>query len=116
MSTLKKINIIKKNTEFNSIINEGKPYKNKYYSIYVINKKEKYYRIGIAIPKKTGIAVIRNKIKRQIKDIIDKSSLNNLNFDCIIIVRRNILDLNYEYMKKYLLELLSRINEENKYE
>lgn len=106
---MKKINIIKSNEEFNNIIKTGKVLKNQYYVIYYINEIKDKYRIGISVPKKIGKAVIRNKIKRQLKNIIrnNKEKIQNLNY--IIITRSNILNLNYHEKEKELIKLLSNL-------
>lgn len=111
---MKKLNIIKKQEEIDHIIKKGKMYKNKYYYVYnIYNKEKKYYRFCICVSKKLGDAVSRNKNKRQIKDIIDKS---NLRFprenDCVIILRKEITGISYDEKKKYLLEILCKLEGE----
>lgn len=110
---MKKINIIKKNKEFQNILNLRNKYQNKYYNIYINKKLEKHYRIGISVPKKTSKAVDRNKIKRQIKEILDKNEFNK-ELDYIIITNKHILNLSYIEKKENLIELLKKIGE--KYE
>jgi ribonuclease P protein component len=68
---MKKINIIKESREFDKIIKHRQYYSNRYFVIYIMKKEDKYYCFGISIPKKVGNSVTRNKIKRQIKSIID---------------------------------------------
>ncbi len=106
---MKKMNIVKSNEDFDNIIKNGKILKNRYYVIYYIDKQKANYRVGIAIPKKTGIAVKRNKIKRQIRDILDKNNDKLKKIDYIIIVRNAILDLDYKQMEKNLITLLDNI-------
>lgn len=113
---MRKRNIVKRNIEFDDIIKQGKLYKNRYYAIYIINKKEKFYRFGIAVSKKIGKAVTRNKIKRQIKNIIDKNNIKPVRFDSIIVIRGEIVNLSYKEQENYLIDLLSKINEESKNE
>lgn len=103
---MKKIEIIKKNREFSEIINKKNRISNKYFSIYY-NKGNKFNKYGISIPTKTGNAVIRNRLKRQLKNIItnNKKNIQNI-YDYVIIVKKNILDLSYEEMEKNIINLI----------
>lgn len=108
---MKKKNIIKESREFTEIINNKKRKTNQYYSIYY-RPNNTQNRYGISIPKKTGVAVIRNKIKRQIKNIIDTNEKNiQKNFDYVIIVRKDILDLDYQTMNQKFIELINKIGD-----
>ena len=105
---MKKLNIIKKESEINDIIQTGHRIHNKYYYIYnKENKDNKYYRFCICVSKKLGNAVVRNKNKRQIKDIIDKSNLSfkRVN-DYVIILRKDITSLTYDQKRDELLSIL----------
>ena len=96
---MKKINIIKSSDEINKIINS----KN------VIKNNKNIHRFVICVSKKIGNAVRRNKIKRQIKDIIDKSNLIfKTNQDYVIIVSREINNIDFEKMKENLINLISK--------
>ena len=108
---MKKIAIIKSSREYTEIINNGQNKKSKNFSIYYRNNNEKN-RYGISIPKKTGKAVIRNTIKRRVKNIIDnnKNSMQTT-FDYVIIIRKGILDLTYIEMEKELLDLINSIGD-----
>lgn len=101
---MKKINIIKKNIEFNRIIKNTKVYKTKSYIIYIERKEQESFKFGISVSKKIGNAVIRNKIKRQIKSIIDKKDYKN-DFNCIIIVRKNFLNNSFSLNAVELYEV-----------
>ncbi len=107
---MKKVNIIKESKEFEKIINDRHHYANKYFIIYIIKKAKKYFRFGISVPKKIGISVIRNKIKRQIKSILYKNIKVNKNLDYVIIVRKEILTLKYREISNQLNLLLEKIN------
>lgn len=106
---MKKKNIIKENTEYNRIIQTITPYKYKDYILYLEKTNDATsYHFGFSIGKKIGNAVVRNKIKRQIKSIIDQLDYQN-GFNCIIIVRKSILNKTYQDMQKNLLEALSNL-------
>ncbi len=104
---MKKIEIIKSSEEYTEIINTSKSKKSKYFSVYY-RKNNNSNRYGITVPKKTGTAVTRNKIKRRVKNIIDnnKKIVHN-GYDYVIIIKKGILELTYEEMEKELLKLIS---------
>ena len=107
---MKKNNIIKKSFEINKIINNKDMYKNKYLYIYKDRNNLNKYRFAICVSKKIGNAVTRNKIKRQIKDIIDKSNLVFKNdTDYVIILRKEINNLDYNEIKNNLIDLFQKL-------
>ncbi|MDD3453274.1 MAG: ribonuclease P protein component [Bacilli bacterium] len=106
---MKKINIIKESTEYSRIIKEIQPFKYKEYLIFLEKKNNQLYKFGFSISKKICNAVKRNKIKRQLKDIIDAKDYKN-DFNCIIMVRRSILDIDYETMKKDLYHCFEKLD------
>ena len=103
---MKKIEIIKSSREYTDIINNSRAKKSKYFSVYY-RKNNKSNRYGITVPKKTGPAVTRNKIKRQLRSIIDKNDYQN-NFNCIIIVRKSILNKTYQEITNQLFEIVEK--------
>lgn len=106
---MKKINVLKKNEDFNRIIKTQKPYKNKYFIIYLEWTSDNYYHFGLSVGKKIGNAVIRNKYKRRLKNIIDEKDYKN-NFNCIIILRNEVLNLSFQQLKDSLLDIFDKIN------
>ena len=55
---------LKKNYEFRNVLSKGKYCKGKYIEIYYIPNEFEENFIGIAVQKKVGKSVIRNRIKR----------------------------------------------------
>lgn len=110
---MKKRQIIKSKKEFTNLINNSSFEKNKYYIIYY-SKNNVKNRYGITIPKKTGKAYLRNRIKRQVKNIIDNNEFNvPKNFDYVIIIRKRLIELNYFDKEKELIQLFIKIGESN---
>lgn|SRR5574344_2049382 len=111
---MKKEYTLKKKRNFDFIITNEKPIKYKEFVVFYKKTEDMTYHFGISVGKKIGNAVVRNKIKRQIRQIIDKNNYK-INFNCIIIVGRGVLNCTYQKMEEDLIVALKRLNiiEEN---
>ena len=94
---MKRYEMVKSHEEFNEIINKGNRLKGKY--AYIFSKEKEFDKpnFGIAVGKKLGNAVVRNKFKRQFRNIVDKNRFlfkNNNNYKKIIIK----LNINNNYI------------------
>lgn len=105
---MRKMHIVKNNRDFNRIINSKKPNHYKYFIIYIENTEDNY-KFGISVGKKLGTAVVRNKVKRRIRNIIDQFHYKN-NFNCIIIVKKAILYSSYQDIMKEYEKMLKDLN------
>ena len=106
---MKKINIVKKNRDFSRIIKNNRPIKSNLFVIYLEKNTNDIYKFGISASKKVGNAVTRNRVKRQIKSILDKNTYEN-NFNCIIIIKKDIIDKSFDEMSKDLNILINKLN------
>ena len=100
---MKKIHILKSNSDFDRIIMNNKSFKYKDYIIYVEKNTNDIYKFGISVGKKIGKAVTRNKYKRRLKNIIDEKTYQN-NFNCIIIVGKGIIYRSFDEMRDNLFK------------
>ena len=105
---MKKLNIIKESKEFDRIIHNNKSYKYKDYIIYIEYNKDDYYKFGLSVGKKIGNAVRRNKVKRQLRSIIDQKDYKN-GFNCIIIVGVGINERSYDEMRDNYFKAISSL-------
>jgi len=109
---MKKIERVKSKILFNEVINKGIKVHNSLFSLFFVENNENKTLFGIAAPKKLGNAVIRNKVKRQTRALVDNNKLlfkNNRNY--IIIVKEKFLDSSYTQKEKSLQELIGEANE-----
>ena len=97
--------IIRKNEEIQNIINNSSKKNNKYFVVYYSKNNYDYNRYCISVSKKIGKANVRNLYKRRIKDILMKNKLD-ISYDYVIILRKAILDINYNSMKEELINIL----------
>ena len=62
--------MIKKDKQFRYIYSRGKSFANKKLVVYYIKSNDEKLKIGISISKKVGKAVVRNRLRRLIKENI----------------------------------------------
>lgn len=104
---MKKYEIVKEHKEFDNIIATGRYKKTPYFILYNKESNFDFPRFGIAVGKKVGNAVIRNKLKRQYRMILtNNKKLFKKREDYIIIVKRSSLDVSFEELEKEFKELL----------
>ena len=106
---MKKRNIIKKNIDFDRIIKNNRSYKYKDYIIYLEKTNNNEYQFGLSVGKKVGNAVTRNKIKRQLKSIIDEKNYEK-GINCIIIVRKGLLEKSFIEKREDLIYAFKKLN------
>ncbi|MBE6124158.1 MAG: ribonuclease P protein component [Erysipelotrichaceae bacterium] len=97
---MKKEYRLKKNQDFQNVINKKCFVSNDSYTMYYYKNAFEYSRIGISVSKKIGNSVVRHKVKRQINEIIRKLCNLDLSYDIIIIARSKFLD--NDFQRNYL--------------
>ena len=109
---MKKQNIVKKSEDFNKIIKKRQGKASKYF---IINQEKNtdITKFGITFTKHIGNAVIRNKLKRRIKNIIDTNpKMYNKQTTYIIIAKKTTLDLTYQELERELIYLFNKLKGE----
>ena len=104
---MKKKNIIKEKKDFDAVFKLNNKLSSKYAYLYT-KKQDDNYRFAVCVSKKLGKAVKRNKIKRQIKDIIDKSGLQFSYKDYIIIIKQSIINASFVDIQEDIIDLLKK--------
>ncbi|QLK86927.1 ribonuclease P protein component [Staphylococcus sp. 17KM0847] len=98
---------IKKNADFQMIYKCSKSVANRQFVVYKYeNKKQLHFRLGISVSKKLGNAVMRNRIKRRIRECFKVHKEDFLPYDIIVIARFPVKDMTTEEIQKSLEHVL----------
>ncbi|WP_391206048.1 ribonuclease P protein component [Psychrobacillus sp. L4] len=98
---------IKKNLEFQTIFKKGKSYANRQFVVYCLEKEQNNFRVGLSVSKKVGNAVVRNRIKRYIRQtFLELKDQVSPTKDYIIIARNPAAKLDFHETKKSLEHVL----------
>ena len=105
---MKIVNRIKKSEVFVLTIKKGKAYRSDAYTIHIANNPYSYTRVGLSVSSKLGNAVVRNRIKRQVRSMCDSLiDYDSGSFDIVVVVRKPYLDGSFNDNKSQLSDLLS---------
>ena len=104
-------NKLSNNFEFKNVFYRGQKRESQYLKIFILKSPYQLNRLGVVIKKEVGIAVKRNKIKRQLKSAfyqLDKQFMQG--YDIIIFVKKKAVYLKYIDLFNELGNLLKRLS------
>ncbi|MBR5914219.1 MAG: ribonuclease P protein component [Selenomonadaceae bacterium] len=93
MFELNKSEILRDKRDFNAVYSNGRSYVNKDLVLYVLNDERYNGKVGFAAGKKLGCAVVRNRVKRLLREAY-RLNKKNLRSDRTIILmgRKSLVD------------------------
>ena len=105
---MKIINRIKASDDFALTIKKGKAQRDQSYVIHYRTNEFKCVRVGISVSSKLGNAVVRNRIKRQVRSMCDDIiRYDDKSLDIVIVVKQGFLNRSFDDNKLSLTKLLN---------
>lgn len=105
--------MIKKNYEFKTLFSKGKFYYGDFIHMYIRESNSSYNKFGIAVSKKQGKAVKRNRIKRLIRENyknLESRIEKGTQILIIINKEKNIEEINFKDIENNFLRTLKKAN------
>ena len=113
MMKLPRNRIVKKNKEIQAIYRGGKSYVTRYFICYLFRTNDMPIRVAVAAGKKLGNAVIRNSVKRRLREIFRQNQSQLTGSGQVLIVgRKPMLDADYRDIEKAFLSVCRKIKRE----
>ena len=95
---------LKKNYEFRRLYNKGKTAVTPYLVIYCLKNNRGTRRVGYTVSTKLGKAVVRNRVRRRLREIYRLNSDRLVSgIDMIIVARGKCVGADYHKMEKAFL-------------
>jgi len=100
---------LKKTYQFKQVYNYGRSYANKFLVLYVYQNKKKLRRVGYSVSKKIGKAVVRNRIKRLLREVYRHNNEQlKTGLDLVFIARNPIVDASYQQLEQTANHLFNK--------
>ena len=115
---MKKTKMLKKNYEFRKVLTKGKYFSGKYIECFILKNNTKYNFLGLAVSRKTGKAVVRNHIKRLLRENyknIEMSIKDGYSFVFLFKKKADVKEANFYNFKEDINIIInkSQLNREN---
>lgn len=106
---------LKKNSDFHRLYSRGKSAVTPYMVVYCRRNREGTNRLGYTVSTKLGHAVVRNRVRRRLREIYRLNAVKlRSGFDIVVVARAKCVDGDYHKMERAFLaacEKLSLIRE-----
>ena len=113
MMKLPRNRIVKKNKEIQAIYRGGKSYVTRYFILYLFHTHDVPIRVAVAAGKKLGNAVIRNRVKRRLREIFRQNQSELTGSGRVLIVgRKPMLGAQYHDIEKAFWSICRKIKRE----
>ena len=93
---------ISKDSDFNKIFRNGKSFYGDFFMVKVLKNDLEFNRFAVVVSKKVSLkAVVRNKIKRKLREVLKKNvDLFPENCDVIVYANKSILNKSFDEIEE----------------
>ena len=101
---------LKENHLFRRAYNRGKTAADSRLALYVRRNGQRHNRLGFTVSTKVGHAVVRNRVRRRLREIyrLNEDRLRS-GFDVVVVVRMRAVDSRYRQLEKSFLKLADKL-------
>ena len=102
---------VKENYEFRRIYRKGKSAVSPRLVIYCQRNRRGHSRLGVSVSTKLGCAVVRNRVRRRIREIYRLNKAKMLpGYDLIVVARVRAVETDYQKLDRTYLRLLEQLD------
>ncbi len=102
---------VKENYEFRRIYRKGKSAVSPQLVIYCQRNRRGHSRLGVSVSTKLGCAVVRNRVRRRIREIYRLNKAKMLpGYDLIVVARVRAVKTDYQKLDRTYLRLLEQLD------
>ena len=101
---------VKENYEFRRIYRKGRSAVCPYLVVYCLKNRKGMSRLGVTVSNKLGHAVVRNRVRRRLRELYRLHRQEMLpGYDLIVVARVRAVDMPYAKLEKQYLRCLAQL-------
>ena len=101
---------LKKNSDFHRLYARGKSAVTPYLALYVRKNRLGVSRCGYTVSTKLGGAVVRNRVRRRLREIVRLNGARLVpGYDVVIVARSRCVDAEYRKMEEAYLKAIKKL-------
>jgi len=97
--------------QFRRVYDQGQRFHTPFFSTFILKNDSGERRCGITVTRKIGSAVVRNRCKRRLREIIRKHQLKDLNsigFDLVINVKAGLDEADFNQLESAFSRVMEK--------
>ena len=101
---------LKKNSDFHRLYAKGNSAVNPYLVVYCRKNREGRSRFGYTVSAKLGHAVVRNRVRRRLREIVRLNGARLVpGYDLVIVARAKAVDCEYRRLEEAYLKAIKKL-------
>lgn len=101
---------LKKNSDFHRLYSRGKSAVTPHMVVYCRRNRENVNRLGYTVSTKLGHAVVRNRVRRRLREIYRLNAVNlKAGYDIVVVARARCVKAEYKQMEAAFLTACEKL-------
>ena len=98
---------VKSYFDFKKAYNKKNSYGNRHLVLYIRKNNSSFGRVGFTVSKKVGKAVVRNRIRRRLKELYRQAEPSiPEGYDLIFVAKKNVGEISFKELKSAFFHIL----------
>jgi ribonuclease P protein component len=114
MKALRKLQKLRNGQQFRRVYEHGQRFHTPFFSAFILKNDMGEQRFGITVTRKIGCAVIRNRCKRRLREIVRAcqfEGLNSIGFDLVFNVKPGLAEAEFGQLQKAFSRVMERFRD-----
>ena len=103
-------NTLKKNSDFRRLYTKGKSAATQYLVVYCRKNRQDHNRTGYTVSTKLGHAVVRNRVRRRLREIVRLNAASmKPGYDLVLVARSRAVEAEYKTLERAYLTACQKL-------